>query len=266
MFIWGQYRLRYHSHQSLKLAWKVFYWNLPGANELITPPYLSVPGDDCSVPLTQGVWQQVDQNFPTLGPIAGRASHKTVVYDNKLWVASGDDFSHSHFQEMASFNFGTRMWQYHSSNSPSQAQPTQRYGHSLVAYRDKLYMFGGLKHNVITNELWEFDTRQHMWQLRHPVVAPRSSEEQQNEVIGVVGHTAHVIDDTMYAIFGHSPIYGYMNTVQECLLSKWNMLLRNKHPVGFIHWYYNCYHFMVFRDNLVFRTSGVNGWLSSGQQ
>ena len=38
MFIWGQFRLWYHSHQSLKLAWKLFflilYWNLPGANEL----------------------------------------------------------------------------------------------------------------------------------------------------------------------------------------------------------------------------------------
>ena len=38
MLIWGQFRLRYHSHQSLKLAWKIFflwtYWNLPGANEL----------------------------------------------------------------------------------------------------------------------------------------------------------------------------------------------------------------------------------------
>ena len=25
MLIWGQFRLRYHSHQSLKLAWKLFY-------------------------------------------------------------------------------------------------------------------------------------------------------------------------------------------------------------------------------------------------
>ena len=38
MFIWGQCRLRYHSHQSLKISLKIiflrFYWNLPGASEL----------------------------------------------------------------------------------------------------------------------------------------------------------------------------------------------------------------------------------------
>ena len=37
MFIWGQFRLRYHSHQPLKFAWKLlfprFYWNPPGDNE-----------------------------------------------------------------------------------------------------------------------------------------------------------------------------------------------------------------------------------------
>ena len=39
MFIWGQFHLRYHSHQSIKLAWKFFflrfYWSLLGSNELI---------------------------------------------------------------------------------------------------------------------------------------------------------------------------------------------------------------------------------------
>ena len=38
MFIWVQFRLGFHSLQSLKLVWKLFYWrfdwNLPGANEL----------------------------------------------------------------------------------------------------------------------------------------------------------------------------------------------------------------------------------------
>ena len=36
MFIWGQFRLRCHSHQSIKWAWNYFFilLNLPGANEL----------------------------------------------------------------------------------------------------------------------------------------------------------------------------------------------------------------------------------------
>ena len=42
MLIWGQFCLRYHSHQSLKISLKIIslriYWNLPGANELSNLP------------------------------------------------------------------------------------------------------------------------------------------------------------------------------------------------------------------------------------
>ena len=43
--------------------------------------------------------------------------------------------------------------------------------------------------------------------------------------IKVVGHTSHVVHttdgDIMFVIFGHSPIYGYMNTVQKYNISEY---------------------------------------------
>ena len=33
--------------------------------------------------------------------------------------------------------------------------------------------------------------------------------------VAVSGHTSHLIGNIMYVIFGHSPIYGYKNRVQE---------------------------------------------------
>ena len=72
--------------------------------------------------------------------------------------------------------------------------------------------------NIISDELWLFNISAREWiqiglsivQKKYPV----------STYLRVVGHTAHIIGDTLYIIFGHSPVYGYLNTVQECNLSK----------------------------------------------
>ena len=81
-----------------------------------------------------------------------------------------------------------------------------------------MYMYGGLVDNEITDELWLFNISAREWipiglelvKHSHPL----------STYLRVVGHTAHIIGDIMYVIFGHSPVYGYLNTVQECDLSK----------------------------------------------
>lgn len=73
-----------------------------------------------------------------------------------------------------------------------------------------IYMYGGVVGNAITNELWTLDTTKNnpTWQQLVPV--------NSSEPLSAVGHTAHVIDDTaMFVIFGHNPVYGYLNTVQR---------------------------------------------------
>lgn len=83
----------------------------------------------------------------------------------------------------------------------------------MESLQDALYMYGGLQGKTITNELWRFDINSHEWTL--------NAGKPNNTGKAVVGHTAHVIDGIMYVIFGHSPVYGYMNTVQEYNICKY---------------------------------------------
>ena len=118
---------------------------------------------------------------------------------------------------MFSYNFENGKWE--RVPPQSSVNPEQRYGHSVALYEDKIYMFGGLKGKVITDELWELHLSKYEWtlisqdmiKLVHPL---------RKEPLAVVGHTAHVIEGTMYVFFGHSPEYGYMNTVQLFQIGK----------------------------------------------
>ena len=92
-----------------------------------------------------------------------------------------------------------------------------------VVLQNNLYMYGGLLDNEITDELWLYNISASEW---IPInLAMIKSVHAASQYLKVVGHTAHVIGDIMYVIFGHSPVYGYLNTVQECNLSEWVILL-----------------------------------------
>lgn len=41
--------------------------------------------------------------------------------------------------------------------------PCARYGHSMVAYQNKLYVFGGRTRDAFLNDLWEFDIAAGTW-------------------------------------------------------------------------------------------------------
>ena len=80
-------------------------------------------------------------------------------------------------------------------------------------------MYGGVIGTQITDEFWQFNMTSKEWlQVDLPFIQSEHSDSQWH---AVAGHTAHVIDGTMYVIFGRSPVYGYMNLVQECDLSKY---------------------------------------------
>ena len=56
------------------------------------------------------------------------------------------------------------------------------------------------------NELWHFNITASSWSLIN------SSDAVP---LAAVGHSAHCIDDSMFVIFGHHPVYGYLNSVQR---------------------------------------------------
>ena len=60
------------------------------------------------------------------------------------------------------------------------------------------------------NELWRFNVTSFSWS---PVAA--ASDDDTPAPLVATGHSAHRVDDSMFVMFGHHPVYGYLNTVQR---------------------------------------------------
>ena len=73
----------------------------------------------------------------------------------------------------------------------------------LLGLQSKLYLHGGVRNGQVTDELWEFDTATGNWTMLLESGYP------------VSGHTAHVVNRTMLVFFGYSPVFGYLNHVQQ---------------------------------------------------
>uniref|UniRef100_A0A674NJ52 Attractin like 1 n=1 Tax=Takifugu rubripes TaxID=31033 RepID=A0A674NJ52_TAKRU len=170
-------------------------------------------GPDCSltVPSTESFW--ILPSVKPFGTSLARASHKVVVQDKVMWVVGGYTFNYSSFQMILNYNLESGVW----NTVPINSGLVPRYGHSLAAYQDEIYMFGGKLEGGrgnVTDELWVFNVPSRTWQRRNPVVV------QPAQIYAVEGHSAHCIqteggDAIMLLIFGYSPIYSYISNVQE---------------------------------------------------
>ncbi|XP_016519117.1 attractin-like protein 1 isoform X2 [Poecilia formosa] len=167
-------------------------------------------GPDCTVPVPsmRSFWM-----LPSIKPSAqslGRASHRALVHSGLMWVVGGYSFNYSNYHMMLNYNLDTSVWDV----VPASSGPLYRYGHSLALYQDCIYMFGGKLETGpanITDELWLFNIPTRSWLPQKPASAPLYALE---------GHTAHVVilpngDPVMLVFFGYSPIYSYINKVQE---------------------------------------------------
>ncbi|KAK5881261.1 hypothetical protein CesoFtcFv8_022081 [Champsocephalus esox] len=170
-------------------------------------------GPDCTltVPSTESFW--VLPSVKPFGTSLARASHKAVVQEKVMWVVGGYTFNYSSFQMILNYNLESGIW----STVPVSGGPVPRYGHSLAAYQDDIYMFGGkLEAGLMnaTEELWVFNLPSRTWQRRTPAGGA------QTQIYAVEGHSAHCVlleegEAIMLVIFGYSPIYSYVSNVQE---------------------------------------------------
>lgn len=93
-------------------------------------------------------------------------------------------------------------------------------------------MFGGkleASWGNVTDELWVFNVPSRTWQRRSPFVGSPT----QAQVYAVEGHTAHCVqlssgETIMLVIFGYSPIYSYVSSIQEYNLSESQLLGLNQ--------------------------------------
>ena len=69
--------------------------------------------------------------------------------------------------------------------------------------QSKLYVHGGVRNGQVTDELWVFDITTGNWTMLQESGYP------------VSGHTAHVVNRSMLVFFGYSPVFGYLNHVQQ---------------------------------------------------
>lgn len=129
----------------------------------------------------------------------------------------------------------------HSSGATS---PEMRYDASTVIYGDKIYMYGGVVgRKGVSNELWAFDVSAKTWENVTVKFEPCTSSTTMCGPLKASGHTATLVSGydpianidykCMIVIFGHSPHYGYLNTVQEYTFSTrtWKILTTYGYPV-----------------------------------
>uniref|UniRef100_A0A3B3DQB2 Attractin-like 1a n=1 Tax=Oryzias melastigma TaxID=30732 RepID=A0A3B3DQB2_ORYME len=168
-------------------------------------------GPDCTLPVpsTEAFWV-----LPSVKPSAqslGRASHRALVHSGLMWVVGGYSFNYSNYHMVLNYNLDSSTW---DAVAAGGGTPLNRYGHSLALYKDDIYMFGGkLEAGAynITDEMWVFNIPGRTWSPRKLGPPPPYAVE---------GHTAHVVEladgeAVMLVFFGYSPIYSYINKVQE---------------------------------------------------
>ncbi|XP_014290004.2 attractin-like protein 1 isoform X1 [Halyomorpha halys] len=189
-------------------------------------------GEDCSQVGDLGYWEVIRPRgiLPN-----GSASHTASVWRDSLHIIGGESYGTAGM--IYTYDFTGNVWEtYHSTDS--KTTPTPRYGHSAVIFGDKIYIYGGVKNGgVVCNELWAFDVSAKSWEN----ITVRAEPCNSSSLCGPLksaGHTATLVTskrsiEKMIVIFGHSPTYGYLNTVQEYHFGtrEWSIVKTHGFPV-----------------------------------
>ncbi|KAI0375227.1 galactose oxidase [Pilatotrama ljubarskyi] len=142
-------------------------------------------------------WTRVSVDGPAP---AGRLGHTVVMIGPRVYVFGGQ--AHGEFlNDVWCFDLSTLIskpaWE--QLDQPKGApRPSRRSGHSCVAYKHKLIVFGGTDGRYHYNDVWAFDTRTRTWSefwCTGYIPSPRE------------GHGAALVDDVVY-VFGGRGVDG----------------------------------------------------------
>ncbi|KJH43856.1 kelch repeat protein [Dictyocaulus viviparus] len=176
-----------------------------GINKINIPKIItSAASEVCQVQKKYSVWDRIATNRAP----SGRASHASIIIDDVIWSVGGEHFNGVSFEDPVVFNITSRLWK--TITVEGNFKPAPRFDHTLVRYKMKLFMFGGvIGRKNITSELWSFDLQTKKWTLEGG---------ENNDVmlapLSVAGHTAHVIGSEMLIFFGYHPEIGFVHNVQ----------------------------------------------------
>lgn len=166
-----------------------------------------------------GYWNIItpEFSFPS-----GSASHGAAVWRDTLHIIAGESYGNGKL--LYTYDFNGNVWEtVHTAGSNSP--PEMRYGASTVIYGDKIYMYGGVVgQKGVCNELWAFDVSAKTWENITVKFDACNSTHGMCGPLKSTGHTATLVPGHdpatntdykyMVVIFGHSPHYSYLNTVQ----------------------------------------------------
>lgn len=126
---------------------------------------------------------------------AARASHSAVSDELAgmmyIFGGSGSHFGYTNKKDLCEFCYETRTWRL--LLDPVEDIPSARYGQSMVAYREWLYVWGGTHGTNYPQDMFRFDLCGKKWnQVRASGFVP----------CGRYKHQAMVKDDVMYIVGG----------------------------------------------------------------
>eukprot|EP00094_Tigriopus_californicus_P013495 TCALIF_13053-PA protein Name:"Similar to tag-53 Putative protein tag-53 (Caenorhabditis elegans)" AED:0.08 eAED:0.08 QI:208/1/1/1/0.92/1/14/654/1185 len=206
-------------------------------------------GESCSQAVSNGYWSVLTRDDPSAEVPVARTSHASMIDEfGQMWVIGGETFDHQPRQMVLKVDIdnldelptATANWQ--EVKAKSNKGPSFRYGHSAVIHERKIYMYGGtMRSGHTSKELWALDLDLLSWD-RVETESGQCMINEDHKLCGPIhsmGHTATVVAHRMIVIFGHSPKYGYLDTVQEYHLgsNEWSIVPTSGFPVrgGFGH-------------------------------
>ncbi|XP_070211800.1 attractin-like protein 1 isoform X1 [Littorina saxatilis] len=156
-------------------------------------------GEDCSLTESDILWERIStSNTPS-----GRASHVALLFQDQMWVVGGYSLSNKAQNKLLMHNLKSGVWTEVRENGGATDHPWPLYAHSAVSFQNQLYVYGGVRNGQVTDELRVFNISSGTW------------TKVLSSGYPVSGHTAHIVDGKMMVFFGYSPVYGYLNHVQE---------------------------------------------------
>ncbi|CAI4233197.1 unnamed protein product [Auanema sp. JU1783] len=119
-------------------------------------------GKYCEAEKTTHVWEELE--IKASNP--GRASHASVLVDDVVWTIGGTSFNGVTIEQVVTFNLTSEVLT--TIAIEGSDKPRLRRDHSVVRYKNKMYMFGGFfDSHETTGELWVFDMHTRVWQLEN---------------------------------------------------------------------------------------------------
>ncbi|XP_063958403.1 kelch domain-containing protein 3-like [Lytechinus pictus] len=156
-----------------------------------------------------------------------RVNHAAVSVGDLIYsfggYCTGGDYEHRNPIDAFVFSIGRLKWsKLPHSNGPNECPrhiPFQRYGHSVVVYNDKVYLWGGRNDTSgADNKLYSFDTKTSRWTLETPTGQLPDATD---------GHSACIIGHRMYVFGGFIDLlqsYSNLTYALDFRDMKWTLL------------------------------------------